>query len=147
MANVRLGENVGVGEEAIKKACSMAMKAHKSPDKPYLSDKIRCSSSEGPLVKHVFSFPGSWFVSDWFKKGPFGTVDVDLQVFPSLRYLGLHEIATVNEAFLDRFKAVLAYSPFRNEVCDFTIPVASNFISFLWVGTSIFPSASRSYIS
>uniref|UniRef100_A0A2P2JMC7 Lipase n=1 Tax=Rhizophora mucronata TaxID=61149 RepID=A0A2P2JMC7_RHIMU len=133
MANVRLGENVGVGEEVIKKACSMAMKAHKSPDKLYLSDKIRCSSPEGPLEKHVFSFSGSWLVSDWFKKGPFGAVDVDLQVFPSFRYLGLKEIATVNEAFLQRFKQVWDYPQFRNEVCAFTIPVAFNFISFLWV--------------
>jgi len=63
----------------------MSMKAHKSPDKHYLSKKINESS-------FIFSFPGSW----------------TFQLFPSLKYTGLDETATCDEAFLKRSKAVLA---------------------------------------
>ncbi|XP_050224726.1 protein EDS1-like [Mercurialis annua] len=108
MASVRLGENVGIREEIIKKACSMAMKAHKYAGKQlFVSEKIKSSSEV------VFSFPGSWSVSDWFSRGE---VKVDLQVLPSLKQVGLNHAATVNEAFMMRFKALLAHPQFRKEV-------------------------------
>ncbi|EEF52075.1 protein EDS1B [Ricinus communis] len=112
MGSVSLGESVGIKEEVIKKACSMAMKAHNktSGKQLYVSEKIRPSS------EIVFSFPGSWFVTDWFSKGPFGEVEVDLQLLPSLKHVGLNGTATVNEAFLLRFKALVANPQFRKEV-------------------------------
>ncbi|KAB5531966.1 hypothetical protein DKX38_018636 [Salix brachista] len=111
MGTVKLGENMVIKEEVIKKACSMAMDAHKSPEKQYLSKKIKTSSSEV-----VFSFPGSWSVNDWFTGTSFGETKVDLQLFPSLKYIGLDVTATVNEVFLNKFKALLANPLFKNEV-------------------------------
>ncbi|KAJ8753485.1 hypothetical protein K2173_022726 [Erythroxylum novogranatense] len=113
MASVRLVDNIGVGEEVIRKACKIAMKTHKSPEKQYLSEKLRNSSAV------VFSFPArNWLVNEWFQGSPFGTtkVDVDLDLFSSLKYIGLNEKATVNDAFLRRFKAVLDNPKFINEV-------------------------------
>lgn len=63
-----------------------------------------------------FSFPGSWSVSDLFVGSPFGEVTVDLELFPSLRCIGLNEIATVNGAFFNRFKAILGTTQFKKEV-------------------------------
>ncbi|KAL9335149.1 hypothetical protein Peur_072330 [Populus x canadensis] len=111
MGTVKLGENVEIKEVVIQKACSMAMNAHKSPGKQYLSKKIKTSSSEV-----VFSFPGSWSVNDWFTGTSFGETKVDPQLFPSLKYVGLDVTATVNEVFLNRFKAVLANPQFQIEV-------------------------------
>lgn len=120
MGTIKLGENMVIKEEVIKKACSMAMDAHKSPEKQYLSKKIKTSSSEV-----VFSFPGSWSVNDWFTGTSFGETKVDLQLFPSLKYIGLDVTATVNEVFLNEFKALLANPLFKNEVFE------STFWSFL----------------
>jgi enhanced disease susceptibility 1 protein len=115
MGTVKLGENVEIKEVVIQKACSMAMNAHKSPGKQYLSKKIKTSSSEV-----VFSFPGSWSVNDWFTGISFGETKVDPQLFPSLKYVGLDVTATVNEVFLNRFKAVLANPQFQIEVSEST---------------------------
>ncbi|KAL9337829.1 hypothetical protein Peur_069598 [Populus x canadensis] len=111
MGIVKLGENMEIKEEVIMKACSMAMKAHKSPEKQYLSKRIRSSSSEV-----VFSFAGSLSVNDWFAGSAFGEMKVDLQLFPSLKYVGLDQTGRVNEAFFKRFEAVLANPRFKVEV-------------------------------
>lgn len=118
MGTVKLGQSIEIKEEVIKKVCPLAMKAHKSPEKPYLVEKIKTSSSTSSEV--VFSFPGSWSVNDWFTRSSFGETKVDLHLFPSLKYIGLAETAAVNEAFFKRFKAVLDNSQFKNEVCGFT---------------------------
>ncbi|KAG5230073.1 lipase PAD [Salix suchowensis] len=111
MGTVKLGENMEIKVEVIKKACSMAMKAHKYPEKQYLFDKIKSSSSEV-----VFSFAGSLSVHDWFAGCSFGDMEVDRRLFPSLKYVGLDEFGRVNEAFFKRFKAVLANPKFELEV-------------------------------
>ncbi|KAJ6293985.1 hypothetical protein OIU76_022123 [Salix suchowensis] len=111
MGTVKLGENMEIKVEVIKKACSMAMKAHKYPEKQYLFDKIKSSSPEV-----VFSFAGSLSVNDWFAGGSFGDMEVDRRLFPSLKYVGLDEFGRVNEAFFKRFKAVLANPKFELEV-------------------------------
>ncbi|CAK7322931.1 unnamed protein product [Dovyalis caffra] len=111
MGTVTLGENMEIKEELIKKSCSMAMKAHKSPERQYLSKKIKSSSSEV-----VFSFAGSWSANDWFAGNSFGETTVDLQLFPSLKYIGLGVTATANEVFLKRFKSVLGNPQFKIEV-------------------------------
>ncbi|XP_057951161.1 protein EDS1-like [Malania oleifera] len=100
---MRLAERVEVREEVVKKACSLAMKAHnlKSPGKQYLVDKSRSS------VEVVISFPGVWSVSDWFCRKPFGEAKINLEKFPSLRNLGTDEVAAVNEAFQLRFERIL----------------------------------------
>jgi enhanced disease susceptibility 1 protein len=115
MGIVKLGENMEIKEEVIMKACSMAMKAHKSPEKQYLSEGIHSSSSEV-----VFSFAGSLSVNDWFAGSAFGEMKVDLQFFPSLKYVGLDQTGRVNEAFFKRFEAVLANPRFKVEVTQST---------------------------
>lgn len=116
MASVSLVESLGIREEVIKKVCSISMKTHKYAGKHlYVSEKIRNSH------ELVFSFPGSWSASDLLIRSPFGEVEVDLALFPCLQYIGLKQTATVNEAFLNRFKAVLTNTHFKKEVCEFII--------------------------
>ncbi|KAL5749695.1 hypothetical protein ACOSP7_024298 [Xanthoceras sorbifolium] len=110
MASPRIGEVINVREELIKKASLLATKAHKSPEKTYLVEKSRSSSEV------IFSFPGSWSVNDWFTRSPFGEKKVDLAMFPSLKNIGNEDVATVNEASLNRFEAILATSQLQIEV-------------------------------
>ncbi|TXG61971.1 hypothetical protein EZV62_013334 [Acer yangbiense] len=102
MASGRLGVVIKVNEELIKKAWSLAMKAHMSPEKPYLVEKSRSSSEV------IFSFPGSWSVNDWFTRSPFGEKKIDLGKFASLKSIGNEDVAIFNEAFLNRFDAILS---------------------------------------
>ncbi|KAK2663861.1 hypothetical protein Ddye_002435 [Dipteronia dyeriana] len=110
MASRRLGEVIKVSEELIKKAWSLAMKAHKSPEKPYLVEKSRSSSEV------IFSFPGSWSVNDWFTGSPFGEKEMELGKFASLKSIGNEDVAIFNEAFLNRFDVIFAQSLLQNEV-------------------------------
>ena len=84
--------------ERLIRACSEAVDAHGSPTKPFNSSE---SKSEV-----IFSFPGTWYVKDWYSKGPFGTAKIDRVLFPSLRSIGNDEKAEVNEAFQQRFQAI-----------------------------------------
>ncbi|XP_020235415.1 protein EDS1L [Cajanus cajan] len=86
--------------EFIEKACVVSLKAHKSPDKPYLVEKI--SRSEV-----IICFPGSDAVRDWYSQTNFGQTKINLDLFPPLRSIGNDEPALVNEAFLKRFQAIL----------------------------------------
>ncbi|KAH9684530.1 protein eds1-related [Citrus sinensis] len=111
MASERLGEVISMKEEVIKKACSIAMKAHELPEKQlYLVEKNGGSSDV------IFGFPGSWSISDWFSGSPFGEKKIDPHPpqFASLRSIGNDQVATVNEAFLTRFQAILPQ--LQNEV-------------------------------
>ncbi|KAJ0047996.1 hypothetical protein Pint_15357 [Pistacia integerrima] len=89
----------GLREELINKACSLAMKAYKYPEKLYLHDK----SSKTDVI---FSFAGTWSVNEWFSKNPFGKKEINRDQFPSLRSISNDEVATVNEAFLNRFLTI-----------------------------------------
>ncbi|KAK7281853.1 hypothetical protein RIF29_10172 [Crotalaria pallida] len=111
-----VADNIGLKEELIKKACALAFKAHKSPDKSYISEKIRISSE--PYI--FITFPGSWDPTNWFTSKPFGETKIDLNLFPSLRSVGNDEAALVNEAFLLRFKTILDNSSFKSEVSKAT---------------------------
>lgn len=107
----RLGENIGVREETIERACKLSMKAHhKSPAKPYIHDKSRGSNDT------FFAFPGSWSVDDWYSTSPFGEIKVDESKFPSMKSLGTEEIGLVNEAFSRRFQDLLTTSSLATEV-------------------------------
>ncbi|KAK9278723.1 hypothetical protein L1049_028299 [Liquidambar formosana] len=110
MAGARLGDCIEMQEGLIKRACSSAMKAHKSTGKPYILEKSRSSPDA------VFSFAGSWSVNDWFAGKSFGEKKIDLGLFPSLRSIGNDEVAVVNEAFLRRFQAILEKQSFQSEV-------------------------------
>lgn len=110
MAGTWVEEDIRVREELIKKACSMAMKAHRNPDKQYLSEKTRNSSDI------VFAFPGSWSANEWFTHKPFGETTIDRTQFPSLRSIGKDEDSIVNEAFLARFQLTFANRSLQNEV-------------------------------
>ncbi|KAE9587384.1 hypothetical protein Lal_00004843 [Lupinus albus] len=112
MSAVLFVDNLGLKEELIKKACSLAFKAHKSPEKSYLSEKIKISSE--PIL--FISFPGLWDHTKWFSKKPFGVTKIDLNLFPSLRSVGNDEAALVNEAFLLRFQNILDNSSLKFEV-------------------------------
>lgn len=114
-----LGDNIGLKDESIiKKACSLAVKAHKSTKEHYLLEKFRTSSEAYVII----SFPGSWVETDWFVAGKsFGETKVDLQLLPSLRSVGNDEAALVNEAFLYRFDQLLKLNKvpsFKSEVCN-----------------------------
>lgn len=108
----RLGETIELKEERIKKAFSLALKAHKSPGKLFLLEKIRGSSP--PEV--IISFPECGSVKDWFSETPFGETKINLTHFPSLRSVGNDEAALVNKAFLQRFEAILGKPSFVDEV-------------------------------
>ena len=115
-----LGEITGFREELIKKTCSIAMEAHKSPEKPYLVEKSRTSSDV------FFSFPGSWSVTHWFTRQPFGAIKIDQsellspkgndKVATSIKSIGRDDLATVNEGFLRRLEMILSSSPLQSEV-------------------------------
>ncbi|KAJ0105582.1 hypothetical protein Patl1_17949 [Pistacia atlantica] len=92
----------GLREELINKACSLAMKAYKYPEKLYLHDK----SSKTDVI---FSFAGTWSVNEWFTQNPFGKKEINRDQFPSLRSICNDEVATVNEAFLNRFLTILPH--------------------------------------
>ncbi|CAL0327693.1 unnamed protein product [Lupinus luteus] len=112
MTRVSFVDNIGLKEEVIKKACSFAFKAHKSPEKSYISEKNRICSEPNLFI----SFPGSWDQTKWFSKNPFGETKIDLKLFPSLRSVGNDEAALVNEAFLLRFRNILDNSSLKFEV-------------------------------
>lgn len=120
MAGGTLGDNIGLREEVINKACALAFEAHnKSPRERYLSEKVRTSSPEAASYL-IVSFPGSWVDTDWFATKPFGETKVDLALFPSLTSVGNDEAALVNEAFLKTFDRVLKTSSITSEVCNVT---------------------------
>ncbi|KAH6756975.1 hypothetical protein C2S52_021983 [Perilla frutescens var. hirtella] len=111
MIGGRLGENLGLREDVIQKACKLSMKAHeKAPAKPYIHEKTRGSTDV------FFAFPGSWCVDDWYTRDPFGEIKVDVSKFPSMKSVGSEEIGLVNEAFLRRFDGLLTRSPLAAEV-------------------------------
>lgn len=95
-------------DELIKRACSTAMKAHRSAGKYYLQDKIRGS----PEV--VFGFAGSWSANDLFRDDSYGETNISRQLFPSMRSIGNDETAKVNKAFAERFEDIL--QTLKNEV-------------------------------
>lgn len=113
-----LGDNIGLKDESIiKKACSLAVKAHKSTKEHYLLEKIRTSSEAYVII----SFPGSWVETDWFVGKSFGETKVDLALLPSIRSVGNDEAALVNEAFFNRFDQLLKLNKvpsFKSEVCN-----------------------------
>ncbi|KAL9686030.1 hypothetical protein QQ045_023485 [Rhodiola kirilowii] len=95
--------------DIIAKACSMAMTMATKSKKPYLVD-----NNSARVV--TISFPGVWTVADWYSKGPFGDTKINRDLFPSLKSIGLDEIANVNQAFQRRFEAVLRNSDLQKEV-------------------------------
>ena len=112
MAILNLGENIKINPEIVNKACSLAVGAHNSADKPYILQNIRGSPD---LV--IFGFPGNWSVNDWYAGESFGETKINLELFPSLRSIGIDEHAKVNKAFLQRFDdKVLTNSDFKNKV-------------------------------
>lgn len=116
-SGMRLGDNLGLREEVIQKACRLSMKAHEkaapapaASGKPYLIDKSRGTPEA------VFAFPGSWRAEDWYRRRPFGEIKVDLSKFASVRSIGNEEIGLVNEAFVRRFDEILGRSSLVTEV-------------------------------
>ncbi|PKI78048.1 hypothetical protein CRG98_001668 [Punica granatum] len=111
-----MAEDGGLGNnlrhETVKRACHLAFKAHKSPEKGpgYLAEK---RSSES-----IFSFAGCWSPDEWFAggAGAFGEAKIDLRQFPCLRSISNDELAVVNQAFLTKFLLILEKSTLRREV-------------------------------
>lgn len=90
--------NIVLNEDPINKALALFLKAHRSPEKPYLVEKIRGSPS-----KVIFIFPCCGSVKDWYSETPFGESPINLTHFPSLKSVGNDEAALVNKSFLQRF--------------------------------------------
>ncbi|XP_075662124.1 protein EDS1-like [Castanea sativa] len=112
MAILNLGENIKITPEIVNKACSLAVGAHNFADEPYILENIRGSPD---LV--IFVFPGNWSVNDWYAGESFGEIKINLELFPSLRSIGIDEHAKVNKTFLQRFDdKVLRNSDFQNKV-------------------------------
>jgi enhanced disease susceptibility 1 protein len=112
-ALLNLGDCNEVKVDLINRSCTLSMKAHDSPKKPFITEKIKNSSEA------VFGFPGSWSVTGWLTDNlPFGEAKIDRSVFPSLRSVGNDEfpigkdqrgedeVAKLNKAFLLRFHAI-----------------------------------------
>ncbi|KAF3971337.1 hypothetical protein CMV_005044, partial [Castanea mollissima] len=98
MASLKVGENKEINTDLIQKACSLAVNAHSKPSqKSYILEKTGGSSYV------IFSFPGYWSKNDWYTGEPFGETEINLDLFPSLRSIGLDEHAKVNKAFLQVF--------------------------------------------
>ncbi|KAL6318849.1 hypothetical protein AAG906_001322 [Vitis piasezkii] len=93
-----LGDRIGLSDEVINAAASLAMKAHDCTGKPFLRKK--------GLPVTVFAFAGSWLPDDWCAQPPFGETKMDTSNFPSLKSLGDHGVALVNGSFLRRFNAI-----------------------------------------
>ncbi|RVX13364.1 Protein EDS1 [Vitis vinifera] len=93
-----LGDRIGLSDEVINAAASLAMKAHDCTGKPFLREK--------GLPVTVFAFAGSWLPDDWCAQPPFGETKMDTSNFPSLKSLGVDGVALVNGSFLRRFNAI-----------------------------------------
>lgn len=110
-----LGLQLGITDEAIKKARSVSIRAHQVPEKPFLIEKIRSSPSQ-----LIFAFSGSWSLDELpagdGKAKAFGETQVNLDLFPSLRSIGNDITATVNDAFMSRFLQILEESTLAAEV-------------------------------
>ena len=125
MASLKVGENKEINTDLIQKACSLAVKAHsKSSQKSYIREKTGGSSYV------IFSFPGYWSENDWYDGEPFGETKINLDLFPSLKSIGVDEHAKVNKAFLQRFVDKISRNrDFRNEV-HFSLSLSLSFFFF-----------------
>ncbi|XLR23845.1 hypothetical protein S83_051745 [Arachis hypogaea] len=114
MAEGSLSNMIGVKDEVVKKACAAAVKANKSPEKPFVLEKIKVSSE----AVNIFAFPASWRVTNLYASNgkPFGETKINVEQFPSLRSVGNDEAALVNEASLTRFQLVMSNPTLQNEV-------------------------------
>lgn len=122
MAGASVGEMLKIDEDLIMKACSVAMKAHRFQNEPFL---VENSSGFSSSVA-IFSFPGSWSEKDWFSNDSFGAKPAKGSVFSEyLRSLGNDEAAVLNEAFLHRFESIR--TQLQIKVCD-----SDFFFSFFW---------------
>ena len=138
MASLNLEENIEIDTELIKKAYSLAVKAHsKSSEKAYDVEGSRRSSD--PII---FSFSGCWSENGWYDGEPFGVTEINLPLlFPSLRSIGVNENALVNKAFLQRFvDKILGSSNFDREVL-----FNSFFFYFFFLDSFFFRGTSCSY--
>ncbi|KAK2965149.1 hypothetical protein RJ640_005312 [Escallonia rubra] len=107
-----MGDGTDLKEDVIKRACHLAMKAHKSSTGKQYACKSSSSSSEA-----IFAFAGSWSCNEWFTSGkPFGETKMDLARFPCLKSIGTDETGLVNQAFLGRFEEILKKNSFQIEV-------------------------------
>lgn len=113
----RLEDTIKMDDELVMNTCSSAMNAHKFAGiHPFTFEKIRASSDT--YTSFIFGFAGSWSVNDWqLAQNPFGETQIKSELFPSLRSIGNHEFAMVNQAFLQRFEERILGAPdFRAKV-------------------------------
>ncbi|KAI3685165.1 hypothetical protein L6452_34401 [Arctium lappa] len=103
-----VGDRSGINESVIIKACSLAVKSHKS-NGGYIKET-------GTDETVIFAFAGSWSVQDFCTHEPFGETKIDVSLFPSIKSIGNNELAMVNHGFFGRFQSVLQNSSFQDEV-------------------------------
>lgn len=127
MVHTRLEDATGLKEDLVGNAWSAAVKAHKYP--PFLVEKSREFS--------IVSFAGSWSADDWFSASDssFGETEINRQLFPSIRSIGVGDYAQVNSAFLKRFEGILGKLKedklFKEVICPNFLPIFCS--SALWV--------------
>ncbi|MQL94304.1 hypothetical protein Taro_026958 [Colocasia esculenta] len=107
--------------ELLRRCCSLSMAAHQSPDAPFLLDWFPSSFSSPPPspAYAIFAFPGSWSAADWLSEqvsdDPFGSCEVDGDLFPSLMTVFRSVPAVVHAGFLRCFRRILQDSALRAE--------------------------------
>ena len=112
-----VGNLIGLNDEVIHPAATLAVEAHNSPSKQFLVKKIKIRHDYSSVV--VLAFNGSMFPDDWFGQPPFGKTKIDTGDFPSLTSLNDGGDAVVNGSFLRRFNGVLDKLSHAKEVLEF----------------------------
>ena len=112
-----VGNLIGLNDEVIHPAATLAVEAHNSPSKQFLVKKIKVRRDLPSVV--VLAFSGSMLPEDWFGQPPFGKTEIDTGKFPSLRSLNDGGDAVVNGSFLRRFNDVLDKLSHAKEVFEF----------------------------
>ncbi|XP_071715956.1 protein EDS1L-like [Rutidosis leptorrhynchoides] len=110
MMGQRLGERLEISETLIIKACSLALKSHKS------NSNTGFITKESGTEETVIAFGGSWSEQDFYSHKPFGEAKIDVSLFPSLKSVGNNELATINQGFFRKFQSILKIPSFQAEV-------------------------------
>ena len=112
-----VGNLIGLNDEVILPAATLAVEAHNSPSKQFLVKRIRIRHDLPSVV--VFAFSGSMLPEDWSGQPTFAKREIDTGEFRSLTSLNDGGDAVVNGSFLRRFKGVIGNSSLAKEVFEF----------------------------
>ena len=112
-----VGNLIGLNDEVIHPAATLALEAHNSPSKQFLVKKIKVRHDLSSVV--VLAFSGSMLPKDWFGQPTFAKTEIDTGEFRSLTSLKDGGDAVVNGSFLRRFNDVIGKLSHAKEVFEF----------------------------